>query len=169
MSNHHVVHRLFFGLAFSLAVTLAGSFDNSALAQQAATETSEGETAKERDIRRFLEITGASQLARQTVKQMVAVYRRTMPDVPESFWKEFVAEFDADDLVEQLVPVYDKHLSHEDLRALITFYESPAGQRYSKALPKIASESEAVGRRWGDELAKRVNARLRADGHTPAE
>lgn len=157
-------------VALALAVLLS-SFSLPAFAQEAAgagaTETPKtATTAKERDIRRFLVITGASQLARQTVRQMVEVYRKTMPEVPESFWTEFIAEFDSDDLVEQLVPVYDKNLSHDDIKALITFYESPAGRRYSQALPTIAAESEAVGRAWGEELANRVNARLAAEGRS---
>lgn len=157
----------------ALAVTLAGA---TAFAQQKPT-TDQPETErpisdrpisdKERDIRRFLEITGARQLAAQTLKQTIGVYRKSMPNVPAKFWDELIAQFDASELIDQLVPVYDKHLSQEDLTALIAFYESPAGRSYTRALPKISADSSAVGQRWGEAMAKRVNKKLSEAGHEP--
>jgi len=44
------------------------------------------------------------------------------------------------------------HLSHEDIKGLIAFSESPLGQRITAAQPKIMAETTAAGMKWGQQL-----------------
>ncbi len=52
---------------------------------------------------------------------------------------------------EKVIPIYDRHLSHEEIRGLIQFYETPLGRRLVKVLPQIMQESMAAGEEWGTE------------------
>ena len=50
-----------------------------------------------------------------------------------------------DEMVDALVPIYQKHLTKADLAAITAFYSSPAGQKILKELPAIMSESMQIG------------------------
>jgi hypothetical protein len=67
-------------------------------------------------------------------------------------------------MIEMVVPIYDKHLSAEDVKGLIAFYESPLGQRTIEALPAIAREAYDAGAQRGREAGLRVMTRLATEG-----
>jgi uncharacterized protein len=46
-----------------------------------------------------------------------------------------------DEMVQAMVPAYEKHLTKGDLQAMTAFYESPAGQKLLKEMPAIMSEA----------------------------
>ncbi len=54
---------------------------------------------------------------------------------------EAFAEISMDDLIRDVVPVYQKHLSRSDVAALITFYSSPVGQRLRREQPAMMRET----------------------------
>jgi uncharacterized protein len=49
-----------------------------------------------------------------------------------------------DDLIKDLVPVYQRHLTRSDVRALIAFYSSPPGQKILREQPAMIKESMQV-------------------------
>lgn len=62
-----------------------------------------------------------------------------------------------DDLIQDLVPVYQRHLTRSDVRALIAFYSSPAGQKILREQPAMIKESMQVA---GASQQKRMEALL---------
>ena len=64
--------------ALALALLSVGP----ALAQQAP----EDAAAKERDVRKLMELTGSAQLGQQVMSQMLASLRQGSPEVPSAFW-----------------------------------------------------------------------------------
>ncbi|WP_168210320.1 DUF2059 domain-containing protein [Persicimonas caeni] len=124
-----------------------------------------GESAKRKDIRKLLEITGSAELGLQVVDQMIAQFKMSAPNVPSEFWDEFRKDINKDGLVEIIVPIYDKHLTHDEIKALIKFFESPAGKSYVKKLPIITRESQMAGQKWGREIAQKVQKRLQEKGY----
>ena len=50
--------------------------------------------------------------------------------------------------------VYDKYLTHDEIKGLIRFYETPLGQKTLSVLPQIVSEMQESGNKWGGELGK---------------
>jgi hypothetical protein len=118
--------------------------------------------AKEADIRKLLEITGAKALALQSMDGMLKSIRpllaRSLPPgeyqekLIDFFFEKFRSKVDPQQLIDLIVPVYDKHLSHEEIKALIQFYETPLGKKTLFALPTIALESREVGEKWGQAL-----------------
>ncbi|MGB9599493.1 MAG: DUF2059 domain-containing protein [Myxococcota bacterium] len=112
------------------------------------------------DIRRLLELTGSGNLGMQVMKNMINSYKQMMPDVPQSFWDSFIQEVNADSLVELIIPIYDKYLSHEEVKDIIKFYESPSGKKLIKVLPSITEESMEAGRNWGKEISNKLIKRL---------
>ena len=55
-------------------------------------------------------------------------------------------DLSADDMIKDVVPVYQKHLTRSDVRALVAFYSSPAGQKILREQPAMIRESmQAAG------------------------
>jgi hypothetical protein len=65
-------------------------------------------------------------------------------------------------LTEQLVAIYDKHYTDEDIKNLLQFYGSPAGQKVAAEMPKIAREIQAASRSTGARAAKETLQALKA-------
>ena len=47
-------------------------------------------------------------------------------------------------------PVYDKHLSDDEVKGLIRFYETPLGQKTLEGLLQMTTELMNQGRKWGE-------------------
>lgn len=46
-----------------------------------------------------------------------------------------------EDLIQDVVPIYQKHLTRSDVEAVIRFYSSPVGQKIRREQPAMARES----------------------------
>lgn len=126
------------------------------------------ETQKQKDIRKLLKITGSGELGTQVMAQMIGNMKKAMPQVPEKFWGDFMKEVHTDELIDLIVPVYDRNLSQGDITELIKFYESPTGKKFVSVLPKITQESMGVGETWGRNLAMKVMVKLQSQ-HEPTK
>ncbi len=129
---------------------------------ETTTPQKQPETQKQTDIRKLLKITGSGELGTQVMGQMIGNMKKAMPQVPDKFWADFMKEVHTDELVDLIVPVYDRNLSQNDVTELIRFYESPTGKKFVSGLPKITQESMGVGETWGRQLAMKVMAKLQA-------
>ena len=141
-----------------LSLFLAFIWATTAVAKPDAAE------AKRADIRKLMELTGAGTMGKQVADQMLLTLSQTMPDVPAEVWKSFGDALNAQELVDMVVPIYEKHFSHDDIKAIIAFYQSPAGKRMIRAMPAITQESMIEGQRWGEKAMQRIMTELQSKG-----
>jgi uncharacterized protein len=120
--------------------------------------------AKEKDIRHLLELTGAATLGAQVMNQMLQTFRQTMPNVPADFWPELQKELNPNELVERVIPVYDKQLNGGEIKDLIKFYETTTGKKLIKVMPAITQESMEIGKAWGRDIGEKVMKKLQQKG-----
>ncbi len=152
-------------LLLGALATLAQAAPQQATPAQAAPQQ-KVDPAKEADIRRLFEVMGAKKLAEQAValmmEQINPSLQRALPQnergqkFMETFLQKFQMKFNVNRLMEQVIPIYDKYLSAEDIKGLIQFYESPLGQRMVKVLPQITRESQLAGAQLGQRIAREV-------------
>jgi hypothetical protein len=68
----------------------------------------------------------------------------------------------------RMAPVYAKHFTHDDIRALLAFYASDIGKKTLVVMPMALQESAQVGQVWANEMAPEIKAelekRLKAEG-----
>ena len=135
------------------------------------TNPSFAKNEKERDIEKLLKVSGIlDQLTymQDTLMNSVSLMvTGTFPNVPEAFWGEFnqlIGKKEMDDLVQRVIPVYDKHMSHDTIKKLITMFETPFWNDWKKKMPLISREAGVIGSEWGRELtqSKAFNMRLDA-------
>ena len=76
-----------------------------------------------------------------------------------------------DEITDQIVQVYARHFSADELRQLTTFYHTPVGQKVLQTLPAVSQESMTIGQNWGRtvgaEMQSQVNEELRKRGIKP--
>lgn len=120
--------------------------------------------SKEAAIRQLIDISGGKALANQVMdamqknlKPMMANalppgdYREKLIDL---FFEKFRSKVDLQQLVDLAVPIYDKYLSEEEIKGLIQFYSTPLGQKTLSVLPKVVSEMQSEGAKWGQDLGR---------------
>lgn len=49
------------------------------------------------------------------------------------------------EIIDAMIPIYQKHISKADLNAIVAFYSSPVGQRLLEEQPAILSEAMEAG------------------------
>jgi hypothetical protein len=131
------------------------------------------DATKQADIRELMDVTGASDLGRQIMTAGIAQFRDSVveaqPDNPrakqfaDAFAARFEKHFDPRSLTDTVIPIYDQHLSEEDVKELLAYYRSPFGQRMLKILPDVARESQAAGFKLGQKAAQRAMEELKAE------
>jgi uncharacterized protein len=98
-------------------------------------------------------------------------FRERIPDpTPEqlqsvnSVVDDVFAEISLDDLIKDLVPVYQRHLTRSDVSALIAFYSSPAGQKILREQAAMMKESMQVAganqQKKMEELLAKLDVRM---------
>ncbi len=115
--------------------------------------------AKARDIRKLLEASGIydqlNLMKDNLLNQYSMGFSRAYPKMPDAFWQEYyqlIGQQDIDTLVDKIVPVYDKNMSHEVVRKLIEMFETPFWEEWKVKMPAISREAGQIGSVWGQEL-----------------
>ena len=121
------------------------------------------------EVIKFLDLMHARAQMEQTlsglVKQMKLGaedgFKQKVPDAtPEQLAKvdkmfdTMFSSLPMDEMIDAIVPIYQKHVTKADLAAVTAFYSSPAGQKILKELPAIMAESMQAG----GEIGRRVFA-----------
>lgn len=113
----------------------------------------EGDSAKTQDVRKFLRLTNVAELSFADIKSNIELQSRANPDVPAAFWKELSANLRPQEFIDRMVPIYEKHFSHDEIKAWIAFFESPHGQAFLKSQVVVLQECSAAGQAYVDEVA----------------
>jgi len=132
-------------------------------ATPAASSAAEPNATKLAKIRELINLIGTPRIAVDMMKSQAAAIKKLMPFPPaaqDDFEKEFLASINANELVDLAVPIYDRHLSEEDVDGMLAFYRSPVGRRVIKALPEITAESGRVGQEWGQGIGMKVGRKI---------
>jgi hypothetical protein len=97
--------------------------------------------SKEQLIRKFVAIYGVKENMQANFDQMAKTLK------PEQV-RDFQNSIKVDEIIEQLLPVYDKHFSEGDLKAYIRFYASAEGKKLVTSLPLLMQDSVGVSMKY---------------------
>jgi uncharacterized protein len=164
---------------FFLAIQGASQNSASATPQSAAAQDQAGsaqakpiDPVKDSDIRSLMELIGAHDQVQDAVNNSSEQFKEkllatvTNNDKGQAFVTSFVdsyqKKFDVDQLTEQIVALYDKHYTDDEIKTLLQFYGSPVGQKFAAETPKIVREIQAASRTTGAKAAKEVLQSLKA-------
>jgi uncharacterized protein len=136
-------------IALSLALCLA--FASLSFAQQNPADA----PASKEDVQRYLEAMHVRDLLKSTMDLMAKQMHKTIHEMvqkqqglPSDFEAQVektvddvFQDFPIDEYLNDVAPVYEKHLTKGDVNALVAFYTSPTGQKVLKELPVMQAEA----------------------------
>jgi uncharacterized protein len=134
---------------------------------------------KQSDIRSLLELVGVRDMIQDAANNSTEQYRQKLTALApnddkaqesfNSYLAVFQKKFDVDALNEQLVVIYDKHYTDEEIKGLLQFYGSPLGQKAAAEMPKISKEMQLADRTLSAQAAREAWQEFHAQnsGSTP--
>jgi hypothetical protein len=126
----------------------------------AAQQSSDADVPDKAEVVKFLDLMHARQQMVQVLDGMAKSmrqgaedsFKQRVPDAtPEQLAKldkicdTILGAMPIDEMVDAIVPIYQRHLSRTDLAAISAFYSSATGQKILNEMPSILSESMQVG------------------------
>jgi hypothetical protein len=94
-------------------------------------------------IKKFVQIYGVKENMQANFDQMTSTLK---PDQAQAFRQSVKV----DEIVDLLLPIYDKHFSENDLRAYIRFYSSAEGKKLVQTLPLLMKDSVDISMKYLD-------------------
>jgi hypothetical protein len=130
-----------------------------------AADTAPPAIAKEKiaEIEKTLRLVGVEKLMFQMKTQLFTMFREQIKEAPEEYWRRAEDKFDTKELLQLLIPLYDKYYTLEDLKTINAFYETPTGQKMLSSLPQIMAESMKIGQAYGEQMSKRLQREYEAE------
>src|SRR5262249_39784328 len=84
---------------------------------------------------------------------------------------DMLKDFPVDELIDAMIPVYQKHLTKGDVNFLVSFYSTPRGQKILRELPAMTSEamqaSTGVMQKMMAKMMDRVQQEIAQELKTP--
>lgn len=121
----------------------------------------------------LLEVTGSldigTQMGTSLAQQMISSLKNVRPDIdPKAFTiiEEEIVDIiesemkDTNGIVQELIKIYNRHYSHQDIKDLLEFYQSDLGKKLISATPSVVQESMAAGQKWGQNIIPVIQERI---------
>jgi uncharacterized protein len=130
--------------------------------------------AKKADLRTLVEMSGAKNLpiimANAEVQRFAPQVRQLDPKFPDKGFQIMrdqmagVLSENADKpngLFDQLTNTYHNNFSHEEIKEILKFQQSPTGRKLSETQGKIGQENMQIAGKWASQFAPEVDKRMK--------
>lgn len=155
----------------------------SAFALNLTAQQSNDSPASREDVEKYFQVAHSSDMAKQIMQAMSKpmhdmIHQQAMKaqdKLPPDFeahmnqiMDDMLNTMPLDEMLQAMVPVYQKHFTHGDLEQLTAFYATPVGQKILREMPAISAEAmqymmpmmqkqiEAMQRRVRQEVAQAI-------------
>ncbi len=120
------------------------------------TQTSDAAPASKEDVEHYLHAVHSHEMMNQMVEAMVKPMHqmaheqcaKEKDNVPadcearmNQHMDDMMKQVPFDEMMDAMIPAYEKHFSKGDMDALTAFYSAPTGQKILKEMPAIMSEA----------------------------
>jgi hypothetical protein len=173
MQNHTVAEKVMKAV-LALILIYVGTFlvaiqgaSNTSVEASEQSGTQAGKSidpVKEKEIRSLLELIGARDSIQDSASAATEEYRQKVMDTAansdraraftDAYLAGFQKKFDADAVTNELVGIYDKHFTEDEIKDLLEFYGSPLGQKVAAEGPKITREAQQATRNASGQAAR---------------
>ena len=151
----------------------AGASPSNAASAQNATDLNA--PASKEDIERYLTAMDTPEMMKnvmaamtQQMHKIVHEQAQKQPNLPADFeartdkmLDDMFKDFPVQELIDVMVPVYQKHLTKGDVDGLVAFYTSPTGKKVLKEMPAMMQESMQAASGVAQKLMAEANERVK--------
>lgn len=89
---------------------------------------------------------------------MQTTFEQIIKEAPAQDAEQLKKALNLDDVISRLVPVYDKYFSEEEIKVLLSFYQSPVGRKLIKVTPLLMDESMKANMNYFQEVFPKPEA-----------
>jgi uncharacterized protein len=138
-------------------LVIALFFISSNLAQKGVANepTIQLEEAKKANIRKLIILDEQKELTRQACEEIFSSIKKKSIGIPKKDWEDIVVDIEKKELLEELIPIYDKYLSHEDVKELLACTPLSEPQKV-----KFDQKKLKINVIWGHKLAMKIQQKL---------
>lgn len=79
-------------------------------------------------------------VANRTRSGMEVNLQNILSKIPEDKKEEVKQLFNLDEIIERIIPIYDKYFTEVELKGLLDFYNGPLGQKFLDVSPSMAKD-----------------------------
>jgi hypothetical protein len=129
---------------------------------------SQDNAAYRESVKQMMIANGSETTFKAVISQMISNFKTQRSEVTEEFWDQFETSFQKvgiEDLLDLLTPIYQKHMSQDEIKDITAFYQTPAGKKFAQKTPLIMQESMQAGRVWGEKIGLEIINKLKEQGH----
>jgi hypothetical protein len=170
---------------FAVSVALATLFACPILGQQKATDAPDSSTLRptRTQVEKFMEVMQVRQRLQSMVQTQQEdikatthnMFSKALPDATpaqKAKFEDIVASafgtlftnYPIDDVLRDMIPIYQSHFSESDLNQIVAFYSTPVGQKVLKEMPAMSAEGIRISNTrlqpQIDEMMKSLGARI---------
>lgn len=114
------------------------------------------DAASKEDVKKLFAVMASREQVAQMMQQLFAQMRsmnreqikKRHPDVTDEELaridrqsEELIKNFPMDDMLSDMIPVYQRHFTKSEIDALTAFYSSPPGQKFLHEMPAVTAET----------------------------
>jgi hypothetical protein len=114
------------------------------------------DAASKEDVRKLFDVMASRQQMAQMMQQMFTQMRnmnreqlkKRHPEMSDADLarrdresEDLIKNFPMDEMLNDMIPIYQRHFTKSDIDALIAFYSSPAGQKFLHETPAVTAET----------------------------
>ena len=95
-------------------------------------------------LKKIMDFSGTSTTTDDFFQKLSSIMKLNAPKKDEAYWNEFSKNWKEkveNKVFEMYMPVYEKHLTLAELKAVAAFYESPVGKKYKEASLMVMRET----------------------------
>lgn len=95
-------------------------------------------------LKKIMNFSGTSTTTDDFLQRLSSIMKLNAPKKNEAYWNEFSKNWKEkveNKVFEMYMPVYEKYLTLEELKAVAAFYESPVGKKYKEASLMVMRET----------------------------
>ena len=127
------------------------------------------DTLKANEIKLLLKVSGTAGFAYVIIEDVMTDFKKIILNVPEGYWDKLKHQIDISSFTSKIVSVYDKRFNIEEIKDLISFFQSNVGKKWAISMKDMNDEVMIQADLFGKYVYETLNKQLDKDGYLKSE
>jgi len=140
--------------------------------------TASAEPASREDVQNLFAVLNLDRMMKVTMQAAAEQVKTNLPEIMkqqnieipkdqlDAMTEDMFHDYPMKEVLDSMVPVYQKHLNKADVANIVAFYQSPTGQKMLNEMPEMSKEAmqaaNPVMKEWMSSLMQRMQDKARS-------
>lgn len=121
--------------------------------------------SKNDKVKTLISLSASFKLSKQVEKDVLLSLKKRYTNIPDPVWSSLEPKINIDNLINQVIGIYENKFTEKEIDGLLTFYQSELGQKFIKNSPDIMTEVQNATADWAKNITDLVNKDLEEKGY----